>query len=215
MRDARFKLQLQPRLNPQGHFTACPLRAEALRPRDCLSPAQRKAEPQGYSVYEAPKDGGAAAARSPGVVKDRAEAAARRPPGPGGAGGVLEPPVSQAPRGQCKGARPALCSRTGPRGRSRGRTAYALSQRAPPRRPRRRQGESGTAGHAWHESARCRPRGRIPGDGRGLGKTGNPSQYEGAAQTRSSHAGSGGTLGWLGSPVTSTLLKRFLKVLNV
>lgn len=83
MRDARFKLQLQPRLNPQGHFTACPLRAEALRPRDCLSPAQRKAKPQGYSVYEAPKDGGAAAARSPGVVKDGAEAAARRPPGPG------------------------------------------------------------------------------------------------------------------------------------
>lgn len=75
--------------------------------------------------------------------------------------------MSQAPRGQCKGARPALRSRAGPRGRSRGRTAYALSQRAPPRRPRGQHGESGTAGHAWRESAPCRPRGRIPGDGRG------------------------------------------------
>ena len=43
------------------------------------------------------------------------------------AGGVPEPPGSQAPHGQCKGARPTLCSLAGPRGQSRGRTAPALS----------------------------------------------------------------------------------------
>lgn len=67
-------------------------------------------------------------------------------PVPARAGGVLEPPVSQAPRGQGKGARPTLCSRAGPCSRSRGRTAYALSPRAPPRRPRGQHGVGGWRG---------------------------------------------------------------------
>ena len=71
-------------------------------------------------------------------------------PVPARAGGVLEPPVSQAPRGQGKGARPTLCSRAGPCSRSRGRTAYALSPRAPPRRPRGQHGvEASLRGTAY------------------------------------------------------------------
>ena len=92
-------------------------------------------------------------------------------PVPARAGGVLEPPVSQAPRGQCKGARPTLCSRAGPCSRSRGRTAYAESASSSTKAARTARGwgvgGNQAAGHAWCESAPCRPRGRLPGDGPG------------------------------------------------
>ena len=76
----RSKLQLQPRLNPQGHCSLSVHRVQRLYNHGIISVTFQTRPSDRTTVYVAPKDGGAQAARSLRILTDGAEAAARCPP---------------------------------------------------------------------------------------------------------------------------------------